>query len=218
MSQCPPAGPSLDICPTQDEILPQLLALLPRGRAWATSDGLPQPGSTIWNFWNAYAFVLAWLNQRICALKREFFCATCSETRDLWMAEYGLPDGCEPYPDLCTKVAAVGGDQCAYYAEIAARAGWQIACSVYGSGCGALAGCALSGLAQAGGSPPAATLTIVVSLSGSPAYGGLYQTPPLAGLVQAGMPLACPPDLTPLECLLVRILRAHCVVVYQTTP
>jgi hypothetical protein len=30
------------------------------------------------------------------------------------MAEYGLPDGCDPFPDLCTKVAAIGGTRCEY--------------------------------------------------------------------------------------------------------
>jgi hypothetical protein len=36
--------------------------------------------------------------------------------------------------------------------------------------------------------------------------------------MQAGMPLACAPDISPLQCLLARIVRAHCVIVYQTTP
>jgi uncharacterized protein YmfQ (DUF2313 family) len=216
---CANGSDAFDICPTQEQIVPQLIALLPRGRAWRTHEGGDlQADSPRWKFFNALAAVWAWVNQRLCALKKEFFCASCDETRDLWMAEYGLPDGCDPYPDLCAKVAALGGNQCAYYAAVAARAGWAIACSRDGSACGALAGTALAGLAVAGAAPPAATLLIVVSLSGSPAYGAAYQTPPLAGLMQAGMPLACAPDISPLQCLLARIVRAHCVIVYQTTP
>ncbi|HEY1942793.1 MAG TPA: hypothetical protein VGH40_11780 [Roseiarcus sp.] len=215
---CQSPSNAFDICPSQEEIVSQLLLELPRGRAWSTHDGLPQPGTTIWAFFNALANVWAWVNQRICALKLEFFCATANETMDLWMAEYGLPDGCDPFPDLCAKVAAIGGNQCEYYQTVAARAGWSISCGRDGSDCGALAGAALAGLAVTGGSPAAATLLITVSLSLSSAYGGLYRTPPFAGLMQAGMPLACAPDISPLQCLLARITRAHCALIYQTTP
>ncbi len=215
---CQSPSNAFDICPTQAEIVPQLLALLPRGRAFNTHDGGPQPGTTIWAFFNALANVWAWVNQRICALKLEFFCATCDETRDLWMAEYGLPDGCDPYPDLCAKVAAIGGNQCAYYQQVAAQAGWAISCSIFGPNCGGLLGNALLGAASLGGGVQPAMLRITVSLSGSPAYQGGYHTPSLFGRMQLGMPLTCAPDISALQCLLARITRAHCALVYEETP
>jgi uncharacterized protein YmfQ (DUF2313 family) len=210
--------PSSDICPTQDEIIPQLLALLPRGRAWRTHAGTPEPTSTIYKYWYALADVWAWVNQRICALRKEFWCATASETIDLWMAEYGLPDGCDPHPDLCTKVAALGGVTCDYFASIAARAGWSITCEAYDAGCGAMAGCAFAGGSMAGLGLGASTLLIIVSLGASPAYQGSYQTPPMAGALFAGAPLACAPNIVGLQCLMARIVGAHIVVLFETTP
>ena len=117
-----------------------MLALLPRGRAWSTHDGGPFPGDRLYQFWTAVAAVFEYANQRMCDLRREFFCATESETNDAWLADYGLPDDCDPYPDLCAKVAAIGGARCEDYAAIAARAGWDIECIVTTSSCGATAG------------------------------------------------------------------------------
>lgn len=201
MTACTGA-PSTDICPTQDEIIPQLLALLPRGRAWRTQRGLPEPTSTIYKYWYALANVWAWVNQRICALRQEFWCATAIETLDLWMAEYGLPDGCDPYPDLCTKVAALGGSRCDYYTAIAARAGWAITCTDLYDACGSQAGSGQAGCAITGRGLPNAVMMITVSLSGSTAYVGggaatpdsgnpFGATPPLAGRAYAGGSLAC---------------------------
>ena len=51
--------------------------------------------------------------------------APMSETRDVWEAEYGYPDACEAYENLCEKVTAVGGANCAYFADVAARRGWS---------------------------------------------------------------------------------------------
>jgi hypothetical protein len=70
----------------------------------------------------------AWFNQRMCDMRDEFFCATASETLDVWNAQYGLPDDCNPYGDLCAKVAAIGGQRCEYFKQVAARNGWTIDC------------------------------------------------------------------------------------------
>lgn len=198
---CPTPGTGLDICPTREEIVPQLIAMLPRGRAWGTHDGGPFRGSTAHQFWTAVAEVWAEVNARICALAPEFFCATQVETHDTWMEEYGLPDGCDPYPDLCTKVAAVGGTRCEYYTAIAARAGWSITCTDVNDACGVQAGSMKAGCATVGRGLRAAVLAITVSLSGSPAYvgGAPSASPasspavplPLAGRFYAGGSLAC---------------------------
>ena len=215
---CPTAGSGLDICPTRDEIVPQLLAMLPRGRAWGTHDGGPYPGSFAYQFWTAVAEVWAEVNARICALKPEFFCASQVETHDTWMEEYGLPDGCDPYPDLCTKVAAVGGTRCEYYSAIAARAGWSISCEDINDACGVKADNAFADCAVAGDGLAAGQLFILVSLGSSPAYTAGAATPALADLAVADGFLTCPPDLSGLECLLARIVGAHIQIIYGTAP
>ena len=171
---------ALDICPTADEITPQLLALLPRGRAWSTHDGGPHPGTPAYGFWYSVASVWEWVNGRICALAEEFTCGRQSETHDVWMEEYGLPDGCDPFPDLCTKVAAIGGTRCEYYVAIAARAGWAISCSDTNSGCGGKAGRARAGCSQSGRNPKSGTIVIRIDLAHSPAFQGTL--PPSASL------------------------------------
>src|SRR2546421_695582 len=140
MTQCANARPAPMRCPTRDEILNSALALLPQGRAWQSNEGGPavgydigfdpggyqdngfqaifRQGSILRRFWKSVAGLFSFLNDRLCALRLEFWCATHVETHDLWMAEYGLPDACDPFPDLCTKVAAIGGTRCEYYAEV----------------------------------------------------------------------------------------------------
>ena len=200
MSLCNAPSPALDICPTVDEIVPQLIALLPRGRAWGTHDGGPYPGTVAWRFWTAVASVLAYFNGRACALLAEFWCATESETDDLWMAEYGLPDGCDPFPDLCTKVAAIGGTRCEYLTAVSARAGWAVSCYDTASGCGGKAGRARAGGSMAGRNPRPGTVVIRVDIRNSPAFRGTLPPAPgivvprfarKAGRAMAGQALAC---------------------------
>lgn len=206
-------APSLDICPTQEEITPQLLALLPRGRAWNTHEGLPQPNTTIYQYFNTLAGVWAYANQRICALRLEFFCASANETLDLWNQQYGLPDGCDPFPDLCVKVAATGGVTCAYYEAIALEIGWSIAC--------VLVSCTLdSGLMETGmdvgNVPGPATMLIAVDLEASPAYVDQQIFGPVTGFLETGMAISCGPDLTSLDCVLQRIVHAEVEIAYAT--
>lgn len=210
---CPPGDASLDICPTQDELIPQLLALLPRGRAWGTQDGGPQPMSELWKFWYAVAGVWAWVHKLICELALEFFCDTANFTLDLWNEEYGLPDGCDPFPNLCAKVAALGGCTCDYYASIAATLGWSILCPPT-TPCSLPAGCIEAGMVPGGGNSTG-VLQVFVDLENSPAFSGSAQTiGAVAGFLEAGMPVYCGPDLTALDCLLQRIVHAEVQIVY----
>lgn len=224
-------------CPTLEEITEATLALLPRGRAWQTNEGLPQPGysaafapqafqdsafpvtgkriSVLWQYWRAFSDVLYFLNQRLCALREEFWCASINETRDEWMVEYGLPDACDPFPDLCTKVAAIGGTRCEYYAEVAARMGWSIECRERVLFCGSRAKTALAGRARAGRVLSIAQLQVIVHLGSSPAYSGGYIAPPLAGRFRAGRRHTCGPDLSPLKCLMSRVVHAEIQIVYE---
>lgn len=232
----PGVYPAAFRCPTKADILNVAIALLPRGRAWQTEEGGPQPGterafnprafnedafsvqnrkpSILRLFWQSVADTLAFLTQRLCALRLEFWCATHSETDDAWMAEYGLPDDCDPFPDLCTKVAAIGGTRCEYYASIAARSGWSISCVDYFLSCGIRSGCGRAGYAKPG-RRAAAQLKIIVDLNNSVAYTGTFHATPMAGRMKSGRRLACGPDLSPLECLLGRVVHAEIQIVYE---
>jgi uncharacterized protein YmfQ (DUF2313 family) len=227
-------------CPTLDEITSACLALLPRGRAWQTHEGEPMPGyevafnpqafnkeafvttrrkpSILWQYWRAFAIVMDYLTQRACALREEFWCQSVNETRDAWMYEYGLPDECDPFPDLCTKVAAIGGTRCEYYQSIAARAGWSIDCLEQVVFCGSRAGRGLAGRARAGTSANLATLRIRVFLNDSEAIKptGRY-LPSIAGRMRAGRRQTCGPDLTPLKCLLSRIVHAEIQLLFEVS-
>lgn len=226
-------------CPsTLDEMTEALLKLLPRGRAWQTSEGLPErfmepsfnsgsfsdtgfavqskDGSTIWKYFRSIAEPLFYFYQRACDLRREFWCQSIVETRDDWMKEYGLPDECDPFPDLCVKVSAVGGTRCEYYAEVAARLGWTIDCVEEISSCGGRAGCSRAGRARAGSTLGRAQLKIVVYLDESPAW--LPTTrflPALAGRMRAGRRMTCGPNIYALQCLLSRVIHAEIFTVYE---
>jgi hypothetical protein len=222
-------------CPTFIESFLATAALWPRGRAWPVNDG----GTTVSNYitwlaalvglpksWPtgfvqagytaAIAAVRNYIETRLCALRLEFWCQTQSETTDQWMIEYGLPDSCDPFPDLCTKVAAIGGTRCEYYAAIAARMGWTIDCAAYLNDCGAQVGCAYVGCDQVGPLPTLGViLQINVYLAQSPAYTGPIGVLPFVGNFEAGLGLDCDPDITSLQCVLERVVHAHMQIVYS---
>lgn len=245
MSECQAARPAPLRCPTAAEVLQSALALLPRGRAWQSNEGGPvagydppfaggpysdafaigsRRGSVLHKFWQAVADVFAFVNQRLCDLRLEFWCATHKETHDLWMAEYGLPDPCDPFPDLCAKVAALGGTRCEYYADVAARAGWSISCEDSANQCGTRLGDRTSkaGRMKPGRMRLASILTVVVNLNESPAYvsSGRRRRKPKAGAFKTGRRLSCPFDpilteIMPLECLLSRVVHAEIKIEYM---
>lgn len=226
-------------CQNKAQIFENLLPLLPRGDAWQSSEppgqvftqswaqrGMFQSGmvqalrkkpSVLHQFWAAVAEVYGYLNERLCALKLEFFCATANETLDLWNLEYGLPDACDPFPNLCAKVAATGGVGCDYYRQVAADAGWSIACSPQFSAICAQFGLVRFGSGSSfGGEGGVSTIHVVVDLEQSSAFQGLSQAQPFFGALQFGNTLNCAPDISGLQCLLERIVRAHVAIIYQT--
>ncbi|KZE34093.1 hypothetical protein IMF23_04265 [Chelatococcus daeguensis] len=205
-------------CPSKDDLIPQALALLPRGRAWGTHEGGPGPGTTLYRYWAAVCDLFAFVCRRLCALRLEFWCATHRETSDLWLEEYGLPDPCDPYPDLCAKVRAQGGARCEDLAALVAPLGWSISCADAEDACGAMAGCAPAGCSTAAGAPPRNTIIIYVDIDNSPAFVGDLATPPLAGRAVGGGSLACDPDLSALQCVLDRVVHAHLEVQYVIIP
>lgn len=225
-------------CPSFADVLSATLALLPRGRAWQTHEGGPLPGaveafnpdafnvdafstenrraSIIWQFWAAAASLFTFVNQRLCDLRLEFWCATQSETHDLWLIEYGLPDLCDPFPDVCTKVAAIGGTRCEYFAAIAARAGWVIDCSEAFNECGTLIGSAgsLAGRMRPG-HRRAAMFVVRVFLAESPAFTGDAFSRAQAKRFRTGRRLMCGPNISGLQCLMARMVHAELLISYE---
>lgn len=205
-------------CPTLPESIAATLALLPRGRAWGADAGQPETSSIIYQFFAALGAVRNYLEQRLCALRLEFWCATHTETHDQWMREYGLPDACDPFPDLCTKVAAIGGTRCEYYAEIAARAGWTISCDEIGCFGPRIGGNgALAGRMRLGSAPGGPQLQVFVDLLSSIAFTGTRAAKPLIGRMLLGRSLGCGPDLHGLECLMGRVVHAEIQILYVPT-
>lgn len=203
----------LDVCPTADDLLPQILALTPRGRAWGNNDGGPFAGVLL-SFWTVLAHILAYVNTRICDLKLEFFCATANETLDVWDAQYGLPDDCDPFPDLCLKVAAQGGARCEFYQAICASAGWVINCESASDACGGRYGNARFGCFSFG-AIDTNELRIVVETQASTAYVPPGSLIPRFGAYRFGQPRGCgEPNIQGLQCLIERVAPAHAVITY----
>ena len=233
-------------CPTKLEYLQSTLALLPRGRAWQSheeqtqislerfSEGVAECGeaecgegqagqsaletelSVMASYWCAYAGVLAQFSARVCDLLDEFFCQTASETRDVWGIDYGFPDPCDPWDDLCEKVAARGGATCEYLTWAAGRRGWTIDCSdCTRDGIGMQAGCGRAGCQRVCAPLCVAnTVTISVRLADSPAYNEL-SFPARAVRMMAGCTRLCAPNTDQVRCLIDRIKPAHVQANYQ---
>lgn len=240
---CEAARPAPFRCPSLLERIAATLALLPRGRAWGSDAGAPaafhdaafdpavfdpeifdtksKPGTIIFRFWSAVAEFFYFIETRLCDLRLEFWCATMSETRDLWFAEYGLPDDCDPFPDLCDKVAAIGGARCEYFNERIARKGWRAECFDGSLKCGMRFGGARFGASKAtfGGK---STLSLTVRVhTGDPADGpsiiSNYRSPRF-GRYRFGQRPSCDtvtqPSIAHVRCLMERIAPAHVLVEY----
>lgn len=229
-------------CPTKWDLWRQAMALLPRGRAWQTHEdstidrvetghnaqvGTFEVGATgigaepvietltvLEQYWAAHAEVLDYLHRRACALLEEFFCATTVEQRAEWGIDYGFPDPCEPWDDLCHKVAAQGGATCAYIAGVAARRGWSVTCVDCVPIERLTAGNARAGCARPCGCPPF-TLIVRVSLADSPSYTAPVFLRAKAGRARAGKTPMCGPAVTGLLCLIERIKPAHIRAIYE---
>lgn len=215
------------------------MALLPRGRAWQTHEdvlarwntpspsqsGLFETGDTglaldfepreltvMQQFWAAYAEVLEHMHQRACALLAEFFCSSFQETAPEWAIEYGFPDPCEPWDTICEKVTSVGGNTCAWLADIASRRGWVLTCVDCTFDATSQVGQMMAGCDVVCPCPPN-ELVIVVDTEASPAFTG-DRTPFQAGAIMAGCTTPCGPLIEELICLIERVKPAHVRAVY----
>lgn len=228
-------------CPTRDQLFQQLIALLPRGRAWQTHEAVHEfwPSGTgvgefdvgedhigelavdrltvMQQFWMAYAAVLAELNTRACELVEQMFCDTVSELLPEWMADYGLPDGCGPWATVCAKIASIGGAGMQTLVDFALDLGWAIEITECAPAFvpGARAGCSTAGCAKSC-SCPDFTIHVNVLTESSPAFEAPLANPARAGAARPGASVAapCPPGAEPLICLIDRFKPAHIKAIY----
>ena len=202
-----------EYCPDLEDCHAELRALLPRGKAW---DAAHRQGTRLWQFWRALAHPLQFAHQRICDLRRQFWCQTTDELYDAWLVEYGLPDSCDPFPDLCAKVAAPGGTRCDYYAALAARAGWSLTCTGESTDCGGLMDLMRMDCAVTGDEVLRSRLIFTVDLGNSPAYVATSAGAIVADCTILDAVFGCDADIRPLACILERVVPAHVEVVYRT--
>lgn len=237
------AGTRAFRCPTKWELWQQIMALLPRGRAWQTHEqgaelfhnynsqvltfevgdtgvgGEPSAErlTVLQQFWAAYAEVLEYMHQRACALINEFFCSSIVELDQEWRREYGYPDPCDPWHSLCDKVRALGGSTCAYLATLAADRGWVLACSECdtSSGRGPRADCSRADCAKTCDCP-INTIWVTIKLDESVAYQKPKVSAARADCATADTATAgpCPPGAEPLQCLIERYKPAHVKAIY----
>ncbi|MFG6500135.1 hypothetical protein [Sulfitobacter sp. 1A15106] len=148
-----------------DTQLEQVADLLPRGRAWPRD-----PDSTMMRYWKGFAEVVKYFEDRACALVSEFFCEGADETLEIWAEQYGIeyqeqvdaplvclkPDA-DPRAnlraDICAKVAAQGGGDCAYFTSVATALGWVVTCEDVSGIPPLVAGGCITGCAQLGVTP-----------------------------------------------------------------
>lgn len=221
-------------CPSKWALFEQISAVLRPGRAQQThidtieiaavSDDIWPPDNpwsasltVMQQYWAAFAEVLEYLHQRACALVPEMFCSTVNETRREWETEYGFPDACEHYEELCAKVNAIGGTQCTYFAALAASRGWALTCRDCATEpLGSSADCAAadcSAVACTTSCDPD-TLIFEVSLRNSPAY----VTPDLSNAADCAVADCsdlCEPSLEALKCLIERVKPAHVRAIFM---
>ncbi|KFC63969.1 hypothetical protein FG93_05479 [Bosea sp. LC85] len=206
-----------DLCRTDDEVARGLAALRPRGDAWRNGghDGLN--GSTMAGFFAGLGAAIGPVERRVCALIDEFFCSSAVETLDLWALEYGAPDGCDPFADVCEKVNAVGDSIPAYAEAAALRRGWSI---VIAQEFITIVQCCRMGHGRMGmlrmGAQDGVAWRITVDLASSPSYVAAENRKPLLGRMLMGWAFDCGPDIEALACLIRRIAPAHADLVFET--
>lgn len=214
-----PPTPRPSFCHGDAELAAALAALRPRGDAWRHGGFDALEGSIMGGFFQAMGAAFGPTDRRFCVLVDEFFCSTAVETRDLWALEYGLPDGCDPFADLCEKVNAVGDGVPAYAEAAALRRGWSVA---IGEDFITLVQSCRMGRGRMGtlrmGAAEGVAWRIVVDLDNSPAFISGGQRKPLMGRMRMAYALDCGPDLSPLACLIRRIAPAHADLVFSTKP
>lgn len=132
----PPSIVDRQSAPTADELLPQVLALTPRGAAWGTDGvgGGAVVAPVLRSFWRAIAGWVADVNGRDFEVASQVFPSAITLSLPDWELEYGLPDLCAS-GDRSTgariaavrgRFGAVGGSSPAYFVCLAKSIGYDV--------------------------------------------------------------------------------------------
>jgi len=132
----PPAvGDRLSL-PTADDLLPQVIAVAPRGPAWGSDEAGDGTGASpvMRQVWSAIASWLADLYTAAFQTAVQCFPSAITTSLADWEEEYGLPDPCiSPASGEAGRIAAVrarfgaqGGASPAYFICLAASIGYDI--------------------------------------------------------------------------------------------
>ncbi|MCI0551954.1 MAG: hypothetical protein L0287_13460 [Anaerolineae bacterium] len=185
-------------CPTVEETMQMFLSLLPRGKAWVAPDD-----TVMQAFWEGVAQTWTELiEDNICSAYEELFASSTSDNIDLWLEEYGMADGTDPFgSNLQAKVKATGGTQIDYYEGLALDLGWVTE---------------MRWLKRNDDQFPGfySTLYIEVDLSASPAADDAIH---LGGGWVIGLTPLGTPDVDELVLALDEIIPAHCQILAVTT-
>lgn len=202
-------------CHTDEQLAQSLAAHRPRGDAWRNGGFDALEGSGMGDFFAGLGAAYGPLDRRVCDMVDEFFCSTAVETRDRWALDHGVPDGCDPFADICEKVNAVGDTIPAYAEAAALRRGWFI--TIGEEFITRVQDCRMAmGLmgTMVMGAQQGVTWRIVIDRARSPAYQAPASTGPFMGMMRLGNAFACAPDNEGLRCLIRRIAPAHADLVF----
>src|SRR5205823_6000220 len=111
------------------DLYAQILRLLPPGEAWQDLTA-PDGTSVMHAFWKSIASEVYEMDQAACRVFDEFFATTMSVDEDLWLAEFSLPDECDPFgTNILAKIRATAGDATNpdFYVSLAEQMGYSIA-------------------------------------------------------------------------------------------
>ncbi|MEE7460696.1 hypothetical protein MFUR16E_04780 [Methylobacterium fujisawaense] len=132
----PPSVVDLEAQPTADSLLPQILALTPRGPAWGTDEvGDGKGASPVQrSFWRAIAAWAADHLTRDWQAATQTFPSALTYTLPDWEREYGLPGPCASgeggvpvrQAAVRAKFASLGGQSPAYFVCLAYSLGYVV--------------------------------------------------------------------------------------------
>lgn len=132
----PPSVADRESAPTAGDLLPQVIAMAPRGVIWGTDEASDGTGVSpvMRRVWTAVAGWLADYYALAFETATQTFPSSISYSLDDWEAEYGLPDPCTS-PDsgvqgrinaVRARFGAQGGASPAYFICLAASVGYDI--------------------------------------------------------------------------------------------
>lgn len=212
----PPSVADRESEPTADDLLPQVIAEVPRGVIWGTDEASDGTGAApvMRRVWTALSGWLADQYRAAFQAATQTFPSAITYSLDDWEAEYGLPDPCtSPDSGVAGRIAAVrarygaqGGASPAYFVCLAASIGYDITVMEPGD--------FICDLSECGGDD---TVTVtnghhewivhLIGLGDTWFYAdeGMCDETPLEGFAVA----------TDLECVLRRVAPAHTTLIFD---